>query len=143
MRVSMNADFNKATADVNAWSQHKMQRIKDVVNETSINVQNGAKRRCPVDKGRLRSSIAIEPVSGPGYAVRVGTKVKYAPYVEFGTGIFSEHPTIQGRQTPWVYPKRGGGFVYTKGQKAQPFLHPAAEEERPNYIAAMRGALNE
>lgn len=139
----MSADFTKATADVNAWSQNKVQRIKDVVNETALNVQSGAKRRCPVDKGRLRSSIAIEPANGPGYAVRVGTKVSYAPYVEFGTGIFSEHPTIQGRQTPWVYPKRGGEFVFTRGQKAQPFLNPAAEEERPKYIAAMRGVLSE
>lgn len=143
MRVTLNTDFKQATADVNTWSQKKLQRIKDVVNETAINVQTGAKSNCAVDTGRLRSSIVIEPADAPGYAVRVGTKVQYAPYVEFGTGIFAEHPTIPGRQTPWVYPRRDGSFVYTKGQKAQPFLNPAAEAERPKYLAAMRGVLNE
>lgn len=147
MKVTMKANFSKAITDVNAWSQRKIQRIEDVVNESAINVQTGAKKRCAVDTGRLRSSIAIlmslEQRKLGGYRVQVGTKVQYAAYVEFGTGVFAEHPTIPGRKTPWRYKTRGGTFVYTKGSKAQPFLHPAAEEERPNYFAAMRGVLNE
>lgn len=134
-------------ADVNAWSQQKLQRIEDTVNEAAINVQAGAKKRCAVDSGRLRSSITIlmslEQRKAGGYTVKVGTKVNYAPYIEFGTGVFSEHPTIPGRNTPWKYRKRNGQFYYTKGSKAQPFLNPAAEEERPRYIASMRGVLSE
>jgi hypothetical protein len=141
VRVKINANFNAANADVKRWSQKKLQEIKDVVNESAINVQTGAKQRCAVDSGRLRGSIAIEPASGPGFSLLVGTKVQYAPYVEYGTGKFAEHPTIPGRSTPWVYRTRKG-FFYTEGQRAQPFLHPAAEDERPKFIAAMKGVLS-
>lgn len=159
MRVTMNADFNRAGQDVAAWSARKQQEIKDVVNTSAINIQGGAKRRARVDTGRLRSSIAVEPATNQnGYALRVGTKVFYAPYVEFGTGVFSEHPTEQGRATPWAFPvpttgrnaakykfKRitvdGKEMFVTKGAKPHPFLNPAAEEERPRFMAAMRGVL--
>lgn len=160
MRVTIKADFSKAVANVAAWSKRKQQRIKDTVNESAINVQGGAKRRVRTDTGRLKSSIVIEPASGPGYRLRVGSKVFYAPYVEFGTGIFSEHPTIQGRQTPWAFPvpqtgknkdkykfKRlnidGKEMFLTRGSKAHPFLHPSFEEERPRFIAAMRKVVRE
>lgn len=51
-----------------------------------------AKQRCPVDTGRLRSSITHRlDYSGSGFAADgigfhavVGTNVEYAPYVEFG-----------------------------------------------------------
>lgn len=143
MRVNVRADFSRAAGDVQAWSQRKLQRIQDTVNESAINIQTGAKRRCAVDTGRLRSSIVIEPASAPGYALKVGTKVFYAPYIEWGTGVFAEHPTIPGRQTPWTYPRRNGAMVFTRGSAAQPFLFPAAEDERPRYLAAIRGVLRE
>lgn len=147
MKVTMKADFSKAIGDINQWKQRKIQRIEDVVNESSINVQSGAKQRCKVDTGRLRSSITIlmslEQRKLGGYRVQVGTKVNYAAYVEFGTGVFAEHPTIPGRKTPWTYKNRKGQFIRTKGSKAQPFLQPAAEEERPQFFSAMRGVLRE
>lgn len=61
-------------------------------------VTNQAKRLCPVDTGRLRSSITmvLESDSDGLYAV-VGTNVDYAEFVEFGTST----------------------------QRAQPFLRPA------------------
>lgn len=49
-------------------------------------VQSDVKRETPVDTGRLRGSITSE-VTGSGKSLKgiVGTNVKYAPYVEFGT----------------------------------------------------------
>jgi HK97 gp10 family phage protein len=162
MRVTMKADFTKAMGNVRAWSQRKQQRIKDTVNESAINIQTGAKanlsRGGQVNTGRLRSSIAIEPANGPGFKLRVGTKVFYAPYVEWGTGIFSEHPTEPGRKTPWAFPipkagkkeygfkritKDGVEMYVTRGSKPHPFLFPAFESERPKFIAAMRGVMKE
>lgn len=155
MKVTMKANFPQAIADINAWSRDKVLRVKNAVNESAINIQTGAKRRCSVNTGRLRSSIAIEPASGD-YTVKVGTKVFYAPYVEWGTGVFSEHPDYSGRTTPWAFPvpktgrtrynfKRieveGKSFYLTKGSKPHPFLLPAAEEERPNFNSNVRRAL--
>lgn len=157
MKVSMKADFSKAQGQVKNWSAQKMKKVQDVVNKSAINIQSGAKSRTPVNTGRLRSSITFEPAGGPGYSLRVGTKVFYAPYVEWGTGIFSAHPTEQGRATPWAFPVPKSGKVdynfkrittddgqelyLTRGSKPHPFLLPAFEEERPKYLSNMRGAL--
>lgn len=64
----------------------------------------GAKRLCPVDTGRLRSSITEElRHDGDGLVEVVGTDVHYAAYVELGTSR----------------------------ARAQPYLRPAAEAAKP------------
>ena len=54
-------------------------------------VETDAKRNAPVDTGRMRSSITheISKARVPLWA-KVGTNVHYAPYMEFGTGVFAE-----------------------------------------------------
>jgi hypothetical protein len=102
-----------------------------------------AKAKCPVDTGFLRNSIthAIEGqgaaiteytdnsgsqtgtysgIAGGGSAdivksVYIGTNVEYAVDVELGTGI---------------YATGGGG---SSGQKARPYLKPAATEHADHY----------
>jgi len=59
-------------------------------------VANKAKTLCPVDTGRLRSSISVEDgEDGRGYFVKVGTNVEYAPYVEFGTYQMPAQPYLR------------------------------------------------
>lgn len=146
MRVDVNLrDINKAIKDIGRFEHTKRQQVKDTINEAALNVQKGAKKRAPVDTGRLRSSITMQPYND-GLTMQVGTKVHYAPYVEWGTGKFAEHPDYSGQPTPWVYPesKRGrktGEMVFTHGSKPHPFLFPAWEEERPKFMKAMREAL--
>ena len=55
--------------------------------QLGLQVSNTAKSLCPVDTGRLRSSIqASSPFpSETGVTVRVGSRVKYARYVHDGT----------------------------------------------------------
>lgn len=61
-----------------------------------IRVQRGAKRNCPVDTGRLRSSIAEELGSdSQGLVEVVGTDVDYAPHVEFGTSRMRAQPFLR------------------------------------------------
>ncbi len=54
-------------------------------------IENRAKRNAPVDTGRLRSSLThqVDGAEVPKFA-KVGTNVKYAPFMEFGTGLFAE-----------------------------------------------------
>lgn len=51
-----------------------------------LKAEASAKRRCPVDTGRLRSSInhRVEQ-EGDNIVGIIGTNVEYAPHVEFGT----------------------------------------------------------
>ena len=52
----------------------------------ALQVDRAAKQLCPVDHGRLRSSITNEiGQDGQGLVVTIGTNVEYAPYVELGT----------------------------------------------------------
>ena len=77
--------------------------VEQAVNEACILVENDAKKRCPVDTGELRMSITheIEETSENRTTGAVGTNLEYAPYVEFGTGIFSS--LGNGRQDRWSY----------------------------------------
>lgn len=62
----------------------------------AIKVENSAKRLCPVDTGRLRSSIthSIERDS-EGLVAFVGTDVNYALYVELGTRHTRAQPFLR------------------------------------------------
>ncbi len=81
-----------------------------------------------VDTGRLRNSITFK-VNENKEEVYVGTPVEYAPYVELGTG---KHYS-GGRQDPWVYEDSKGNWHMTHGQRAKPFLKPAAANHAQSY----------
>lgn len=95
--------------------------VSKALNKACLVVENEAKRLCPVDTGDLRNSITHEVDDGVGI---VGTNKEYAPYVEYGTGIFAVEGN--GRDTPWSYQDDEGNWHTTIGQKPQPFLEPAA-----------------
>lgn len=104
--------------------------VEQAVNEACILVENDAKKRCPVDTGELRMSITheIEETSENRTTGAVGTNLEYAPYVEFGTGIFSS--LGNGRQDRWSYKDAKGEWHTTIGQQPQPYLHPALDDNR-------------
>ena len=104
-------------------------------------VLNAARSNCPVDRGTLRSSLAIEYNKGPGGIpiARIGSKLPYAIFVERGTGIYGPkgipiHPK-KGKFlvfTPRNFTAKGklskSGKVFTtsvKGMPARPYLEPA------------------
>ena len=99
--------------------------LKQPLTEACLIVENEAKERCPVDIGTLRSSITHEVEDNQGF---VGTNLEYAPYVEFGTGLFASKG--DGRQKPWTYQDAKGNWHTTVGQHPQPFLQPALDNNR-------------
>lgn len=74
-RAVLKSNLPKVAAEISARlaARHKA---------AAFVVQNEAKRLCPVDTGRLRSSITHE-LRADG--ARVGTPVEYGPHVELGT----------------------------------------------------------
>lgn len=85
--------------------------------------------------GNLRASITHVVQDGEVY---VGTNVRYAIYVEMGTGS-ANYPG--GRGTPWAYQDINGNWHWTRGQKAKPFLKPAAAEHGEDYKEIIRETL--
>lgn len=97
----------------------------------AVRVESAAKALCVVDTGRLRSSIhwAIGRDTKGLYA-DVGTNVKYAAWIEFGTGIYGPRATpIVPRSAPFLAWRDKGGNWHrarsVRGRKATPYLRPA------------------
>ena len=106
--------------------------VFDEAQATALEIETDAKQRCPVDTGRLRSSIKAI-YDRKTFTAGVFTDVEYAPDVEFGSdkewvGTFkaskSGKKTLEdGTKISW---KKGKKYNVTHKRKiAQPFLYPA------------------
>lgn len=83
----------------------------------------------PIDTGNLKNSIT-HTVDAAEKTAYLGTPNEYAPYVEFGTGMYVDG----GRKTPWVYKdEKTGEWRVTHGQKAQPYIKPALTDHVQTY----------
>lgn len=101
-------------------------------------VERRAKQRCPKDKGHLARNIHYEV---DGNTCTIFNPLKYAPYVEYGTGLFAE----QGgrKKVPWHYQDAKGEWHSSKGQPPQPYLRPALMEAREEILEILGGELVE
>ena len=104
-------------------------------------VERSAKQKAPKDTGALRNSIQSE-VRNDNANVEgvIFTPLLYAPYVEFGTGLFAEEG---GRKDAWAYQDDEGKWHKTKGQKPQPYMRPALNENRSKIIEILGGSIND
>lgn len=112
--------------------------LTTALERAGILVENSAKLNVPVHTGDLRRSITHRV---EGDTVIVGTSLEYAPYVEYGTGLFSSMGT--GRQTPWSYQSADGEWHTTIGQRPQPYLQPALEANRAEVTQIIGKAAGE
>ena len=70
-------------------------QVKKIIDESVIEMQNRAKNHVPIKTGALKSSITHRPFNyKTGALLMAGnnSNVKYAPYVEFGTGKLFQIP---------------------------------------------------
>ncbi len=136
----------------------KLQNIEKITLEQSMEkackyVQDEARKRVPVDTSELQKSINHKVTATPKQALGVVyTNNEYAVYVEFGTGPTgqSHHdgisPEVNVRYSPdgWRYfDENTQQWVYTKGQKAQPYLYPAIHYNHDKIISFLSKELNE
>lgn len=115
--------------------------IIESLEKACLAIEGKAKQKAPVDDGQLRQSITymIEETANGVEAV-VGSNVEYAPYVHEGTGVYAA--SGNGRsEVPWTYQAADGSFYSTVGQKPNPFLQEAIDEERDSILRAFEGVL--
>lgn len=117
-----------------------MQQIQRAVGKACALVERTAKQKAPKDTGALRRSITSEVErEGNEMVGTVFTPLEYAPYVEFGTGLFAESG---GRSdVPWCYQDDKGEWHSTSGQKPQPFMRPALNENREQIKRIIKEAI--
>jgi HK97 gp10 family phage protein len=98
------------------------------VNASALAIQSKAKRDVKVDNGTLRNSIQLKEINqGNKIVYTVGSALKYAPYVEFGTG--GEVNVPAGYETFAIQFKGKG--IRKINLRARPYLIPAFESEIP------------
>ena len=118
-----------------------VEAVEKALGKACALVERAAKEKAPKGTGELRRSITSK-VEATGEELRgvVYTPLEYAPYVEFGTGLFAEEG---GRKdVPWHYQDDKGEWHSTSGQHPQPFLRPAVNENREEILRILREALH-
>lgn len=81
--------------------------------ESAERIKDRARALAPVDTGKLRDSIKVEKVATGKYEVGPGDEVDYALFVELGTSR----------------------------TRAQPYMRPAIEAERAQFVRNVRGSV--
>jgi HK97 gp10 family phage protein len=88
--------------------------VRKVVKASATRIRKAAQGRVPVDTGEMKKRIRAKYASD-GLSAEIAPQSSLAHFVEFGT--------VQAR--------------------AQPFMAPTAEEERPKYLADVEQALKQ
>ena len=125
-----------------------LKRIDKMGSETNISaaigkacalVEGEAKKKAPKDTGALRRSISSTVKGTEGV---VFTPLEYAPYVEYGTGLFAEKG---GRKNvPWYYKDEEGKWHRSSGQHPHPYMRPALNENREEILRLIKeGIIND
>lgn len=140
-------------------------KAKKAINDACLIVERAAKINAQAisDSEGLAGSIESRVEDYTGY---IYTPLFFAPYVEYGTGIEAEGG--KGRQdVPWVFVKHSGNegstqksytleeakktmaflrskgleAYYTFGQKPQPFMRPALDNNRQAILEKLKEGL--
>jgi HK97 gp10 family phage protein len=103
-------------------------------------VERRAKQIAPKDTGQLRNSITSKVErDGNDVVGVVFTPKEYAPYVEYGTGLFAEKG---GRKdVPWKYKDDEDKWHVTSGQKPHPYMRPALNENRDKILKILEESV--
>lgn len=137
-------------------------KIETAVTKATLLLEREAVKKC--QKGEIQQSIqhSVDGVKGT-----VFTPHRLAPYMEFGTGIYSIHPKGGRKEVPWVYVEgqynepaskriyteaeadrtvasmRAEGIpaVKTYGSEPMPFLRPALDENRQEILRILGDSL--
>jgi HK97 gp10 family phage protein len=98
------------------------------VNASALAIQSKARRDVVVDNGILRNSIQLREINrGDKIMYTVGSALRYAPYVEFGTGGTVSVPV---GYEDFAMQFKGKGLRKIN-LRPRPYLIPAFESEIP------------
>ena len=112
------------------------EKLERTLMKACLVVERAAKQKAPKGTGELQRSITSKVEDGQGI---VYTPLEYAPYVEYGTGLFAEEG---GRKdVPWCYQDDEGNWHSTSGMKPQPYMRPALDENREEILRVLREGL--
>lgn len=126
------------------------QRLQELANGDSVKramgkcvaqVERTSKENCPVQTGELKRSISSRVTQEPNLVQGVVyTNKEYAPYVHQGTGLFAVNG--DGRKdVPWHYQDEEGNWHSTSGQRPNPFLEKALDENKEQCLEYIKESI--
>ena len=147
---------------LNKMSERIQNDVLDEFNSSALNIQSNAKKYAPVNIGTLRNSIQLKEDLTKGKLVfTIGSKLSYAPYIEFGTGGKVTIPVGYEQFARQFKGNKGGTFaqllealvqwvkrkgieesaaypialkIVREGIMPHPFLFPSTEKNLPRLI---------
>lgn len=116
--------------------------VAQKVEKACLLVETDAKKLAPKGTGELRRSIASRvDIEGDSIIGKVYSPLEYAPYVEYGTGLFAENG---GRKdVPWNYQDDKGEWHSTSGMKPTPYMRPALNQNREEILRLLKEGLTD
>lgn len=112
-------NIKNVEAALKKYGNKAVKEFEDVVFDEATKMAQIAKVKAPVDFGTLQNSINWQKETDLKY--NVGTKIPYAPFMEFGTG------GLVNIQSGWEEMARKfiGKGVKQINLRPQPFMYPA------------------
>ena len=120
-------ELTKAQSEIPKQVERELKVIADGILADAL-------ARVPVYKGDLKSSAFVEKIEG-GYTI--GFSIKYAPYVEFGSGPLTEVPVGYEDFAREFYVDGSGKT------RPQPFLFPAFLAKRDGIVDELEKGIKD
>ena len=132
------SDLNKFSVILRELPDEIKDDIRKVVKNSAFNIERNAKSSASVKTGHLRRSISTK--MGDMEATIHTSNLKYAPMVEFGT-----RPHIirakNKKALYWKGAKHPVKKVNHPGSKAKPYLIPAFEKEKDQFLEKLKEVI--
>lgn len=115
------------------------EKVEQALSKCCMLVERSAKQKAPKGNGQLRQSITstVKDLEGIVY-----TPLEYAPYVEYGTGLFATGTGGGRKDVPWCYKDdKTDDFIWTNGQHPHPYMKPALDENREEIKRILKEVL--
>lgn len=112
-------------------------KMEEALSKAALLVERSAIQNAPKGSGELRRSIKskVENMEGIVYS-----PLEYAPYVEYGTGLFAEDGGGR-KDVPWHYQDIHGEWHSTSGREPTPYMRPALNENKEKIIKLLKEGL--
>lgn len=106
--------MDEVIAKLNKMDVESRVAVRKQVRKSANAIRKGARDRVPVDTGRLQKSIRAR-YSKDGLTAEIAPRMWHAHFIEFGT----------------------------VNQPATPYMGPAWEQERPNFVAGIKKGIKD
>ena len=142
--IKINADeLSKFSVEIPKLYEKNEALVRQTVKNSAFNIQKSAKsnltKNKSVDTGHLRRGISTD-IKGLGATIHT-SNIKYAPGVEYGTKAHVIRPKNK-KVLYWKGAKHPVKKVNHPGSKAKPFLIPAFDKEKDQFLEKLKEVIS-